>query len=94
MKSVNGPMLGHRTEKCRKNGDGYEETVVRKYETQMRSAVKIRSILNNFMDTKRKQEFDYKLEREIELAKELSAKTSLMIGRTEIPKWISQDFNM
>ena len=65
----NGPMLGHRAEKCRKNGDGYEETVVRKYETSMRSSVKIRSILNTFMDTKRKQELDYKQEREIELAK-------------------------
>ena len=27
----NGPMLGHRAEKCRKNRDGYEETVVRKF---------------------------------------------------------------
>ena len=31
----NGPMLGHRAEKCRKN-DGYEETIERKYETSMR----------------------------------------------------------
>ena len=62
----NGPMLGHRAEKCRKNGDGYEETVVRKYETSMRSSVKIRNILNTFMDTKKKQELDYKQEREIE----------------------------
>ena len=49
-------MLGHRADKYRKNGYGYEETVVRKYETSMRSSVKIRSILNTFMDTKRKQE--------------------------------------
>ena len=47
-------MLVHRAEKCRKN-DGYEETLVRKYETSMRSSVKIRNILNTFMDTKRKQ---------------------------------------
>ena len=51
----------------------------------MRSSVKIRNILNTYMDTKRKQELDYKQEREIELAKGLAAKTSLMIGRTEIP---------
>ena len=46
------------------------------------------------MDTKRKQELDYKQEREIELAKALPAKTSLMIGRTEIPKWIGQEFDV
>ena len=27
----NGPMLGHRAEKCRNHGDGYDETVVKKY---------------------------------------------------------------
>ena len=43
------------------------------------------------MDTKRKQELDYKQEREVELAKGLPAKTSLMIGRIEIQKWIGQD---
>ena len=43
------------------------------------------------MDTKRKQELDYKQEREVELAKGLPAKTSLMIGKPEIPKWIGQD---
>ena len=90
----NGPMLGHRAEKCRKNGDGYEETVVRRYEMQMRSAVKIRDILNNFMDAKRKQEIDYKQNREIELAKSLPAKTSFMIGTREIPKCIGQDFDV
>ena len=86
-------MLGHRAEKCRKN-DGYEETIERKYETSMRSSVNIRNISNTYMDTKRKQELDYKQEREVELAKGLPAKTSLMIGRTEIPKWIGQDFEV
>ena len=62
------PMLGHRAEKCRKT-DGYDDTVVSKYETSMRSSVNIRNILNTYMDTKRKQELDYKQEREIELAK-------------------------
>ena len=89
----NGPMVGHRAEKCRKT-DGYEEALVRKFETQMRSAVHIRTILNKYMDTKRKEEMDYKQTRKIELAKELPAKTSLMIGRTEIPKWIGQEFDV
>ena len=65
---------------------------MRKYETHMRSSVHIRTILNKYMDTKRKEEMDYKQTREVELAKELPAKTSLMIGRTEIPKWIGQEF--
>ena len=89
----NGPMVGHRAEKCRKT-DGYEEALVRKFETQMRSAVHIRTILNKYMDTKRKEEMDYKQKRKVELAKELLEKTNLMIGRTEIPKWIRQEFDV
>ena len=78
-------MLGHRVENCKKSGDGYDENVVKKFETNLRSAKKIREILNTFMDTKRKEEIDYKQNREVELAKGMSAKTSLMKGRTEIP---------
>ena len=82
-------MLGHRVEKCRKNVDSsYDEIVVKKYEMQMRSTKKIREILNKFMDTQRKQEYRDKQNIEIELAKSRPQKTSLMIGRTEIPKWI------
>ena len=86
-------MLGIRAEKCWKN-NGYNYAVVRKYETSMRSSVKIREILNTYMDTKKKKEMDYKQDREVELAKSLPAKTSLMIGRTEIPKWIGQEFDV
>ena len=46
------------------------------------------------MDGKKKQEIDYKQDRELKLAKELPAKTSLMIVRTEIQKWIEQDFDV
>ena len=35
----NGPMLEHRAEKSRKN-DGYNDAIVRKYETSLRSSVK------------------------------------------------------
>ena len=30
-REFNGPMLGRRAEKCRKNGDCYDETLVKKY---------------------------------------------------------------
>ena len=89
----NGPMLGHRAEKCRKN-NGYDDALVRKYETSLRSSLKIREILITYMNTQKKSEMDYKQDRELELAKSLPAKTSLMIGRTEIPKWIGQEFDV
>ena len=60
----------------------------------MRSTKKIREILSKFMDTQRKQEYRDKQNIEIELAKSMSQKTSLMIGRTEIPKWIGQEFDV
>ena len=93
-REYNGPMLGHRAEKCRQNENGYDETVVKKYETQMRSTKKIREILSKFMDTQRKQEYRDKQNIEIELAKSMPQKTSLMIGRTEIPKWIGLEFDV
>ena len=37
----NGPMLGYRAEKCR-NNNGYEDAVVRNYETSLRSVGKIK----------------------------------------------------
>ena len=60
----------------------------------MRSTKKIREILSKFMDTQRKQEYRDKQNIEIELAKSMPQKTSLMIGRTEIPKWIGQEFDV
>ena len=52
-------MLGHRAKKCRKN-DGYEEAIVRKYETSLRSSLKIRDILITYMNMQKKSEMDYK----------------------------------
>ena len=93
-REYNGPMLGHRAEKCRQNVDGYDEILDKKYEMQMRSTKKIREILNKFMDTQRKQEYRDKQNIEIELAKSMPQKTSFMIGRTGIPKWIGQFSNV
>ena len=39
-------------------------------------------------------EIDYKQNKELEIAKNLPAKTSSMIGRIEIPKWIGQEFEV
>ena len=69
----NGPMLGHRAEKCRKLGGGYDEIVLKKFETNLKGAKKIREILNTYMDTKRKEK-DYYQNRAIELQKGLLQK--------------------
>ena len=37
---------------------------------------------------------DYKQDRELEIAKAKPAQTNLMIGRTEIPRWIGQEFDV
>merc|ERR1712082_346180 len=39
-------------------------------------------------------EINYRQDRELKLAKAMPAKTSLTIGRTEIPKWIKQEFEV
>ena len=50
----NGPMLGHRAEKYRKDS-GYEEVVVKKYETSLRSTLKIREIVITYVINRRWQ---------------------------------------
>ena len=89
----NGPMLGHRAEKCRKN-NGYEEALVKRYETSLKSVLTVREIIIAYINKQKMAEMAYKQEIEIELAKKLPAKTSLMIGRIEIPKWIGQEFEV
>ena len=81
----NGPILGHRAEKCRKSNGGYEEALVKKYETSMRKTVMIREIIIKHINAQKIAEITFKQDRELELAKAMPAKTSLMIGRTEIP---------
>ena len=86
-------MLGHRAEKCRMT-NGYDDAVVKKYETSLRSTLKIREIVITYINKQKMAEIEFKQDRELELAKTLPAKTSLMIGRTEIPKWIGQEFEV
>ena len=50
--------------------------------------------LNGEYEFLRYEEMDYKQDRELELGKSLPAKTSLMIWRTEIPKWKDQKFDV
>ena len=90
----NGPVLGYRAEKCRKANGGYEEAFVNKYETSLRKTVKIREIIIKHINAQKIAEITFKQDRELELARATPAKTSLMIGRTEIPKWIGQEFDV
>ena len=54
----------------------------------------IREIIIKHINTQKIAEITFKQDRELELAKAMPAKTSLMIGRTEIPKWIGQEFEV
>jgi hypothetical protein len=85
----NGPMLGHRAEKCRKN-NGYEEALVKKYETQMRSSLRIRETVISHINKQKMAEMTYKQEIEMKLAQNLPAKTNLMIGL----EWIREEWKI
>ena len=41
----NGPVLGHRAEKCRKASGRYEEALEKKFETSLRKTVAVREII-------------------------------------------------
>ena len=60
----------------------------------MRSCVQMRTILIQYINKQKKEEMDYKQDRELEIAKQLPAKSSLMIGWTELPKCIGQEFDV
>ena len=90
----NGPILGHRAEKCRKADGGYDEALVKKFETSLRGNIVLREIIIKHINNQKMAEIIFRQDREVEMAKAMPAKTSLMIGRTEIPKWIGQDFEV
>ena len=58
--NCNGPMLGHREEKCRHKEGVYDEAIVKRYENNMRSCVQMRTILIQYINKKKKEEMDYK----------------------------------
>ena len=90
----NGPILGHRAEKCRKADGGYDEVLVRKFETTFRGNATFREIVIKHINNQKMAEINFRLDRELEMAKAMPAKTNLMVGRTEIPKWIGQEFEV
>ena len=62
----NGPMLGHRAEKCRKS-NRYEEVLVKKYETSLRSTLKIREIVITYINKQKMAEIEFKQDRELHI---------------------------
>ena len=54
----------------------------------------IREIIIKYINAQKIAEITFKQDRELELAKNLPVKTCLMIGRTEIPKCIGQEFEV
>ena len=92
--NCNEPMLDHREEKCRHKEEDYDEKTVKRYEKKMKSCVQMRATIIQYINKKKKEEMDYKQDRELEIAKAKPAQTSLMIGRTEIQRWIGQEFNV
>ena len=82
----NGPILGHRAEKCRQGGNGYDEALVKKFETSFRGNVKFREIVVKHINSQKVEEMIFRLNKEAEIAKAMPVKTNLMVGRTEIPK--------
>ena len=48
-------MLGHRAEKCRGVSGGYDDALVKRFETELRSCTQIREIENKYMDIKKKE---------------------------------------
>merc|ERR1712120_33444 len=90
----NGPILGHRAEKCRQEGNGCDEALVKKLENSFRRNVKFRNIVLKHINSQKVEDMVFRLNKEAEIAKQMPVKTNLMVGRTEIPKWIGQEFEV
>ena len=61
--NCNGPMLGHREEKCKHKEGVYDEDIVKRYENNMRSCVQMKTILIQYINKRKKEEIDYKQDR-------------------------------
>merc|ERR1712115_754247 len=53
-----------------------------------------RDIVIKYMNSQKEEEMVLRLNKEAELAKAMPVKKNLMVGRTEIPKWIGQEFEV
>ena len=58
--NCNGPMLGHREEKCRHKEAVYDEDIVKRFENNMKICVQMRTFLIQYINRKKKEEMDYK----------------------------------
>ena len=67
---------------------------MKKFETSFRGNVKFREIVIKHINSQKAEEIIFRLDKEAEIAKAMPAKTNLMVGRTEIPKWIGQEFEV
>merc|ERR1712101_99371 len=73
---------------------GYDEALVKKLENSFRVNVNFRNIVLKHINSQKIEDMIFRLDKEAEIAKKMPAKTNLMVGRTEIPKWIGQEFEV
>merc|ERR1712101_87798 len=73
---------------------GYDEALVKKLENSFRVNVNFRNIVLKHIESKKVEDMVFRLNKEAEIAKAMPVKTNLMVGRTEIPKWIGQEFEV
>ena len=67
---------------------------MKKFENSFRQNVKFSEIVIKYINSQKAEEMILRLDKEAEIAKAMPVKTNLMIGRTEISKWIGQEFEV
>ena len=79
-----GPMLGHNVEKCRERGRVYPGDVVKRYEADKRRNREIRDVVLQYIE----KMDELKRQRDHERTRSTPTQPSVLMGKTEIPKWI------
>ena len=92
--NFNGPSPGYIPKRCGNKGKEYDKELVKKFDRSKMKSLKIRKIIDTYIDIQRKNEGNYRIEREAEFRKQAPKRTNVLIERTEIPIWTGQDFEI
>ena len=90
----NGLLLGHREEKYQHSKGGYNKEVVDRFEKIILNINGVGRIINKYIENKESKKLFWQKERRTEIEKKAPQRTNLMIGRTEIPKWSGQNYEV
>ena len=88
------PRLGYRKEKCCHNGGEQTKRYAERFEKVIQNIDSVRKQISKYVRKKESEKLLWQVAQRLELENTLLQNTSVMVGRTEIPKWLGQSYDI